>query len=122
MADMLAAGAAMVANQISEHASQTVTYHCSGGPTITGVKAARGQPTRLQDTQFGVLYIVSLRWEIKVELLVSSAVLQTPQKGDVIEEADGQKWQICPTFTENGFVLGSFGKLWRLETKRIDAG
>lgn len=121
MPDLLADGAALVADAISDHASQTVTYR-RGSREITGLKAARGQPVREIDTNFGVLRIVSVPWFIKPALLVYSAETWTPQQNDVIEESGGQEWQVLPTLAEAELVLGSFGELWRIETKRIDAG
>jgi hypothetical protein len=78
MADLLADGASLVADAISDHASQTVTYRREG-KNITGVKAARGQPVREIDTQYGVLRIVSVPWFIKPSLLVYSSETWTPE-------------------------------------------
>lgn len=119
MADLLADGATMVADAISEHVSQTVIYQ-RGTRQITGVKAARGQPLREYDTELGILRIVSLPWFIKPELLVYSSETWTPQKNDLIVESDGQKWDVLPTGAQTEVVKGSFGELWRIETKRID--
>lgn len=121
MPDMLSDGAAMVADEVSAHASQTVTYR-RGGSDITGLKAARGQPIREIDSQFGILRIVGMPWFIKPELLVFGAETWTPQKNDLIIEANWQVWQLLPTQAEAELVLGSFGKLWRVESKRIEAG
>lgn len=118
MADMLADGAAMVADSISDHASQTVTYR-RDTRDITGLKAARGRPVSEFDTQFGVLRIVSTPWFIKPSLLVYSSETWTPQKNDLIVESNGAEWQVLPTDAEAELVLGSFGELWRVETKRV---
>ena len=121
MPDLLADGAELVADAISDYLSQTVTYR-RGTKDITGLKAARGQPVREIDSQFGVLRIVGVPWFVKPELLVYSAETWTPQKNDLIVESNGQQWQVLPTLGEAELVLGSFGELWRIETKRIDAG
>jgi hypothetical protein len=118
MPDLLADGASLVADAISDHASQTVTYRREG-KDITGVKAARGQPVREIDTQYGVLRIVSVPWFIKPSLLVYSSETWTPQKNDVIVESNGAEWQVLPTDVAAELVLGSFGELWRVETKRV---
>ena len=120
MADMLADGAAMVADAIGTHASQTVTYR-RGSRDITGLKAARGQPIREIDSQFGILRIVGMPWFIKPELLVYSSETWTPQKNDLIIESNGQQWQLLPTQAEAELVLGSFGELWRVESKQTEA-
>ena len=121
MSDLLADGASLVANAISDHLSQTVTYR-RGGRDITGVKAAKGQPVRELDTQFGVLRIVGTPWFIKPSLLVYSGDTWTPQKNDVIVESDGAQWQVLPTLSEQEMTPGSFNELMRIETKRIELG
>lgn len=118
MPDMLADGASMVADAVSDHASQTVTYR-RGTREIPGLKAARGRPIQEFDTQFGVLRIVGMPWFIKPSLLVYSSETWTPEKNDVIVESNGAEWQVLPTQAEAEMVLGSFGELWRLETKRV---
>lgn len=118
MADLLADGAALVADSISDHVSQTVTYR-RGGKDITGLKAARGQPVREIDTQFGILRIVGVPWFIKPALLVYGAETWEPQKNDLIIESNGAEWDVLPQDAQAELVLGSFGELWRVETKRI---
>jgi hypothetical protein len=120
MPDLMADGASLVADAISDHVSQTVTYR-RGGKDITGLKAARGAPIREVDTQFGVLRIVGTPWFIKPALLVYQSTTWTPQKNDLIIESNDQWWQVLPQDGQAELVLGSFGELWRVETKRIEA-
>lgn len=117
----MADGAALVADKISGHASQTVTYR-RGSKDIPGLKAARGVPIREVDTTYGVLRIVGTPWFIKPSLLVYLGTTWTPQKNDLIVESNGQEWQVLPQDGQAELVLGSFGEFWRVETKRIDAG
>lgn len=118
MSDLLADAASLVADAISDHVSQTVTYR-RGNKEITGLKAARGQPVREIDSQYGVLRIVSVPWFFKPSLLVYQSETWEPQKNDVIEESNGSQWQVLPQEAQAELVLGSFGELWRVETKRI---
>jgi hypothetical protein len=120
MADLLADGASLVADAISDYASQTVTYR-RGGKDITGLKASRGQPIREIDSQFGVLRIVGMPWFIKPSLLVYGSETWIPQKNDLIVESNGAEWAVLPQDAQAELVLGSFGELWRVETKRIEA-
>lgn len=120
MADLLADGAALVADSISGYVSQTVTYR-RGGKSIANLKAARGSPVREVDTEFGVLQIVGIPWFIKPSLLVYSSTTWEPQKNDVIVEESGAEWIVVSDAAQQEHVLGSFGKLWRVETKRIKA-
>ena len=121
MSDLLADGAALVADSISDYLSQTVTYR-RGGKEITGVKAAKGQPVRELDTQFGVLRIVGTPWFIKPSQLVYLTETWTPQKNDVIVESNGDEWDVLPTLSEQEMTPGSFNELMRIETKRSAVG
>lgn len=115
---MLAAGASMIADAISDHVSQTVTYR-RGGNDITDLKAARGQPVRHVDETSGRLLFVTLKWQIKPSLLVYQGTTWEPQKNDLIIEANGAQWSLLPDETGAEVLLGSFGEMWHAESKRI---
>jgi hypothetical protein len=120
MADMMADGASMVADAISDYVSQTVTYR-RGNKYITDLKAAPGQAVREVDTQFGVLRIVGKPWQFKASDLVYESETWAPQKNDQIIESNGAIWDVLPQDAQAELVLGSFGYLWRVETKRTNA-
>jgi hypothetical protein len=114
-------GASFLADQLSEHASQTVTYR-RGGQEIEDLSATKGAPITEVDTTYGVLRIVGTTWFVKASLLVHQSIAWTPQKNDVIEESGGQQWLVL---SENGEKEAResdpFGYIWRINTKRITA-
>jgi hypothetical protein len=118
MADMLADGASMLADALSEHVSQTVTIR-RGSLSTTGVKASKGAPLTEVDTQFGVLRIVGTPWIIKASQYAFSGVPATPEKNDTIEESDGAVWQVLPLDdSQEARHSDPFGYSWRIHTKR----
>lgn len=120
MADLLQSAASWMADQLSSHLSQTVTYR-RGGQSVS--LAATKCPVRSEiDTQFGVLRIGECDWIVKASLLVLSATTITPQKNDVVEESDGTQWLVLPLIEQQEYQPSDpYGYSFRIHTKRIEA-
>jgi hypothetical protein len=119
MPDMLQAGASFLADQLSEHASQTVTYR-RGGQTIVGLAATKCPIRSESDGQVNEDF-EPCDWIVKAALLVISSVTVEPQPvTDVIEEEDGQQWEVLDLPNEPCFrPLDPFRTMFRIHTKRI---
>jgi hypothetical protein len=118
MADMMQSGASFLADQLSEHASQTVTYR-RGGQTVS--IAATKCPIRSEsDGQYN-LDFEPCDWIVKAESLVLGSVDVEPQPvTDVIQESDGQKWEVLDLQNEPCFrPLDPYRTMFRIHTKRI---
>lgn len=119
MADMLADAADWIADQLSGHISQTVTYRRGGLSVELAATKSEGIPEAL--VELGRVDYEPCDWIIKASLLVLGGATVEPQKNDVIEEADGAKWQVLPLDSEKPFRRWHSGAAYRIHTKRTKA-
>lgn len=118
MSDMLADAASWLTGQRSDNLSQTVTLH-RGAKQTTGVKAAKAPVRSDSDPQFNI-DVNHADWIVQATLYQINSAAVEPQKNDVIEEADGQKWQVLPLGNEpEARFSDQYGNAWRIHTKRI---
>ena len=118
MSDLMADGATFIADQLSSYVSQTVTYR-RGGQTVS--LAATKCPVRSEtDGQYNEDFD-PCDWIIKASLIVLGGATVEPQAvTDVIEESNGNKWEVLQLPNEPHFrPLDPFGTAFRIHTKRI---
>ena len=120
MANMLSDAAQWLADQQTDHLSQTVTYRRggSGGDSVS-LDATPGAILNGIDPTFGILRVNERDWWIKAELLILDSETVAPQKNDEIVEADGTVWLVLPTDFEQEAKLLYGGYSYRIHTKRI---
>jgi hypothetical protein len=119
MADMLADAAEWLADQQTDHLSQTVTYRRggSGGDTVS-LAATPGPIKNGVDPTFGILRVNERDWLIDADLMILGSETVEPRKNDEVVEADGTVWLVLPSDVELEARLLIGGK-WRIHTKRI---
>lgn len=123
MADCLQTAAAWLVDQLAANASQSITYRRGAKSTATTIAATKCPVRSEQDTEFGILRIGSCDWIIKASLLVIDGATIEPQKNDVIEESDGQKWMVLADQGEDHYrPFDPHRTAFRIHTKRIDEG
>jgi hypothetical protein len=114
MADLMQDAASFLADELADNLSQTVTY-TRGGQTVS--LAATKCPIRSEsDGQYNQDF-EGCDWIVKASLLT----LGEPQPvKDVIEEADGQKWEVLDMPNDPCFrPFDPFRTAFRIHTKRI---
>jgi hypothetical protein len=93
--DLLAQGAAWLESMRSQFASSPVTYR--RGAATASVLASRGRSTfQLSDSEGAVFRAISVDWLIGVSDLVLNGKSTTPQRGDRVEDADGNIFEVLP--------------------------
>lgn len=116
MPDMMADAATWFTNQLADNLSQTVTYR-RGGLSVS--LAATKCMVRAESTPEGNIDFNPCDWLIKASAVILGGETVEPNKNDVIEESDGQKWQVLPLAGEPEFRYSDqFRTCYRIHTKR----
>lgn len=116
MADMMADAATWLTGQLVDNLSQTVTYRRGSlSVSLTATKCT----VRAESTPEGNVDFHGCDWLIKAALLILGGATVEPNKNDVIEESDGEKWQVLPLAGEPEFRYSDqFRTCYRIHTKR----
>src|SRR6185369_18090840 len=116
MANVLSSGMSSHFAALAGSASDSVTLH-RGAKQTTGVKATKA-PVRTESTPDFNIDINNADWIIQRSLYRINGEVTEPQKNDVLEEADGQKWQVLPLGNEPEARLSDqYGNAWRIHYK-----
>src|SRR6185369_15998516 len=119
MANVLSSGMSNHFAALAGSASDSVTLH-RGAKQTTGVKATKAPVRADSDPTFNI-DVNHADWIIQTTLYQINAAATEPQKNDVIEEADGQRWQVLPLGNEpEARFSDQYGNAWRVHTKRIN--
>jgi hypothetical protein len=117
MSDLMADAATFLADQMAGYLSQTVTYRRGGlYVSLAATKCPiRPESDGLTDEEFE-----PCDWIIRASLIVlGGEVVEPNATTDVIEEADGQQWQVLTQPNEKAYrPVDPFRTMFRIHTKR----
>jgi hypothetical protein len=122
MSDLLATGAAWLADQLLQHAAQEVTY-VRGAESIT-LQATVGRREVLVETSVGIVERHE-QWEFLVRTsdLVFAGVTVEPARGDRIKHVRAgvtHVYEVMPLAGEDAYRPSDpFGNLWRVHAKYV---
>jgi hypothetical protein len=118
MANVLTTAMSAAVDALTGSVGTTVTYRRGSlSVSLSATKVMHGPEAELQ---YGRMDFEPCDWIIKASDLELDEEVVEPQKNDVIEEADGQHWQVLPLDGEKVFRRWH-GAGFRVHTKRTKA-
>lgn len=122
MTDMMQTGAAWLQAQRAAHMTRTVTYR--RGELSVEVAATLGQTVfRLDRTPAASVRLVTRDYIISAGILILDGQTVLPERGDRIEESDGQVCEVLPPGGEPEWRWHDRERtVFRIHTKEVTSG